>query len=175
HADQMSSMGASALACELGAASADHLEYVDDASIARLAGHGVSAVLVPTSTFFLRQPQYAPGRRLWDAGVNVALATNLNPGSAMSENAALALSLACLQNGLPPAEALFAFTRGSARALGLSHVGQLAPGMQADVVIHAAPGHRHLPYHLGVSHVRTVLKRGEIAWSSDGSDAVATC
>lgn len=168
HADQMSSMGASALAAELGAATADHLEYADDEAIRRMAQAGVTAVLVPASTFYLRQPQYAPGRKLWDAGVEIALATNVNPGSAMSENAMLTLSLACLYNGLTPAEALYAFTRGSAHALRLAdRVGRLAPGMQADLVVHACRSHRHLPYHLGVGHVRTVVKRGTIALSNE--------
>ncbi len=172
HADQMSSMGASALAAELGAATADHLEYADDAAIARLKEAGVAAVLVPASTFFLRQPHYAPGRKLWDAGVEVALATNVNPGSAMSENANLTLSLACLYNGLTPAEALYAFTRGSARALRLDdRVGSLRPGMQADLVVHGCPSHRHLPYHLGVNQVREVVKRGRVVWRTH--DALA--
>jgi imidazolonepropionase len=168
HADQMSAMGATALAAELGAASADHLECVDEDGIAAMARAGVAGVLVPVSTLFLRQREWAPGRRLWDAGVNVALATNVNPGSAMSENAALTLSLACLNNGLTPAEALWAFTRGGARVLGLDgRIGQLAPGMQADVVVHACASHRHLPYHIAVPHVRTVVKRGRVVHQVD--------
>ncbi|MBI5546812.1 MAG: imidazolonepropionase [Deltaproteobacteria bacterium] len=163
HADQMSAMGASELAAELGAATADHLECITDAGIAALAKAKVSAVLVPTSTLFLKQATYAPGRRLWDAGLNVALATNLNPGSAMTENANLSLALACLFNGLTPAEALWAFTRGGARALGLdARLGSIEPGRQADLVVHACPSHRHLAYHFAVSHVRTVIKRGAV-------------
>ncbi|MGI5862157.1 MAG: imidazolonepropionase [Myxococcales bacterium] len=164
HADQMSAMGAVGLAAELGAASADHLEYVTDAGIAALAKAGVSAVLLPVSTLFLKQEPYAPGRRLWDAGLNVGLATNLNPGSATSENAALALGLACLFNGLTPSEALYAFTKGAARALLIDdRVGSLAPGMQADLVVHACQSHEHLAYHLAISHVRTVVKKGKVA------------
>ena len=163
HADQMSAMGAVELAAELGAASADHLEYLTDAGLAALAAAGVSAVLLPVSTLFLKQEPYAPGRRLWDAGLNVGLATNLNPGSATSENASLALGLACLFNGLTPSEALFAFTKGAARALLIDdRVGSLAPGMQADLVVHACESHEHLAYHLAVSHVRTVVKKGKV-------------
>ena len=101
-------------------------------------------MLLPTSTLFLQQQaNAAPGRKLWDAGVNVGLATNLNPGAAMSENAALTLSLACLLNGLTPAEALWAFTLGGARALRLDErLGALAPGLQADLVVHSCASHR---------------------------------
>lgn len=163
HADQISSLGAADLAAELGAASADHLENVSDASIAALAKANVCAVLAPVSTLSLRRAAYAPGRKLWDAGVSVALATNVNPGTAMTENASLTLSLACLCNGLTPAEALWAFTRGGARVLGLDgQVGSLEPGKQADLVIHACESHRHLAYHLAVSHVQTVIKRGRV-------------
>jgi imidazolonepropionase len=163
HADQMSAMGAAGLAAELGAATADHLECVTEAGIEALARAGVSAVLVPTSTLFLKQTTWAPGRRLWDAGLNVALATNLNPGSAMSENASLPLALACLYNGLTPAEALWAFTRGGARALRLdARLGALVPGHQADLVVHACANHRHLAYHFAVSHTRTVVKAGRV-------------
>ena len=162
HADQMSAMGASELAAELGAASADHLESITEAGIAALAKAQVAAVLVPTSTLFLKQATYAPGRRLWDAGLCVALATNLNPGSAMSENASLPVALGCLFNGLTPAEARWAFTRGGARVLGLDQLGCIAPGRQADLVVPACASHRHLAYHFAVSHVRTVIKRGAV-------------
>lgn len=165
HADQMSSNGGAELAAELGAASADHLEEVTPAGIEALARARVSAVLCPTSTFYLRQSKYAPGRALWDAGVNVAIASNLNPGSAMSENLSLALSLACLHNGLTPAEAVFAATRGGAQVLGIAErVGRISPGMQADIVVHGAPSPEHLVYHLAVSHVRTVVKAGRTVW-----------
>lgn len=165
HADQLSASGGSRLAAQLRAATADHLEAIDAQGIAALAAAGTSAVLLPTSTLLLRQPRFAPGRALWDAGVNVALGTNLNPGSAMSENASLTLGLACLSNGLSPAEALFAFTRGAALALGLGDsLGALAPGFQADIAVHACATHRHLAYHFGISHARTVIKRGEVVF-----------
>lgn len=175
HADQLSAMGASELAAELGAATADHLECVTDAGLAALARAKVCAVLVPTSTLFLKQATYAPGRRLWDAGLDVALATNVNPGSAMTENASLPLALACLFNGLTPAEAVWAFTRGGARALGLDgRIGAVAPGLQADLVVHACESHRHLAYHFAVSHVRTVIKRGKVVLDRPASPCAAT-
>jgi len=160
HADQMSQAGASRLAASLGASSADHLEHIDAGGIEALAQGGVSAILVPTSTLFLRQTPAAPGRALIEAGVNVALGTNLNPGSAMSESLPLALGLACLLNGLTPSEAYRAATRGAALALRRPELGHLVVGDPADVVIFSCTDEGHLPYHLGMNHVSEVLKAG---------------
>ncbi|WP_163864438.1 imidazolonepropionase [Myxococcus eversor] len=162
HADQLTARGASELAAELGAATADHLEQVTDAGMRALADANVTAVLVPTSTLFLRMRPYAPGRRLRDAGLNIALGTNVNPGSAMSENTALALGLACLENGLSAAEAYWAATRGAALSLGLQQHGRLAVGDAGDLVLFSCASFRHLPYHLGVGHARTVVKAGRV-------------
>jgi imidazolonepropionase len=162
HADQLTACGASELAAELGAATADHLEQVTEEGLRALAAAHVTAVLVPTSTLFLRMRPYAPGRRLRDAGINVALGSNINPGSAMSENVALALGLACLENGLSAAEAYWAFTRGAALSLGLQSHGRLAVGDAGDLVVYACASYRHLPYHLGVGHARVVLKAGRV-------------
>ncbi len=162
HADQLTACGASELAAELGAATADHLEQVTDAGIRALAGANVSAVLVPTSTLFLRMRPYAPGRKLRDAGLNIALGSNVNPGSAMSENMALVLGLACLENGLSAAEAYWAATRGAAQSLGLQRHGRLAEGDPGDLVVFSCASYRHLPYHLGVGHARVVVKAGRV-------------
>lgn len=174
HADQLTAFGAAELAAELGAATADHLEQVSEAGIRALAAAGVSAVLVPTSTLFLRMRPYAPGRRLREAGVNVALGTNVNPGSAMSENLPLSLGLACLENGLSAAEAYWAATRGAALALRLPGHGRLAPGDAADLVLFDCESYRHLPYHLGISHARTVLKAGKVVYEAP-RDASLLC
>ncbi|MDY7228303.1 imidazolonepropionase [Hyalangium rubrum] len=162
HGDQLTSGGGAELAAELGAATVDHLEQVSEAGIRALATADVTAVLVPTSTLFLRMRPYAPGRKLREAGVNVALGTNVNPGSAMTENLPLALGLACLENGLTAAEAYWAATRGAALALGLASHGRLAVGDIADLVVFSCSNYRHLPYHLGVNHARTVLKAGRV-------------
>ncbi len=162
HVDQLTSGQGAELAAELGAATADHLEHVSDAGLRALAQAGVSAVLVPTSTLFLRMRPYAPGRRLRDAGVNVALGTNVNPGSAMSENLPLALGLACLENGLTAAEAYWAATRGAALALGLTSNGRLGLGDPAHLVIFSCSNYRHLPYHLGINHALTVIQAGRV-------------
>lgn len=162
HADQLTSAGGAELAAELGSATADHLENISPAGIEALARARVTAVLVPTSTLFLRQRPYAPGRKLREAGVNVALGTNVNPGSAMSENLPLALGLACLENGLTAAEAYWAATRGAAQALRLEDAGRLALGGPADLVVFGCRSYRHLPYHLGVNHARLVVQAGRV-------------
>lgn len=169
HAEQLSHSGGAELAAELGAASADHLEHVSDQDIGALARANVTAVLMPSTTLFLRQRPFAPGRRLIDGGVPVALATNLNPGSAMGENVALTLGLACLENGLSFAEAYWAFTRGAALALRRDELGQLALGGPADAVVFGCRSYRHLPYHLGINHVRWVIKAGRLVLRRDSS------
>jgi imidazolonepropionase len=167
HGDQLTSGGGAELAAELGAATVDHLEHVSEAGIRALAAADVTAVLVPTSTLFLRMRPYAPGRKLRDAGVNVALGTNINPGSAMTENLPLAMGLACLENGLTAAEAYWASTRGAALALGLPSQGRLAVGDMADLVIFSCSNFRHLPYHLGTSHSQVVLKGGRVVMRAE--------
>jgi imidazolonepropionase len=167
HAEQLSRSGGAQLAAELGAASADHLEQLADSEAEALARGGVVATLVPTSTLFLRLPRYAPGRALRQAGVTVALGTNVNPGSAMSENHALTLGLACLGNGLSPAEAYWAATRGSALSLRLPEAGRLVLGGPADVVVFGCPSFRDLPYHLGMNQVRFVVKGGRVVASGE--------
>ena len=160
HADQLTPGGGARLAAELRCASADHLEHVDDAGIAALAEAGVVAGLLPLSTLFLGIGRFAPARRLLDAGVSIALATNVNPGSAMSENAGLTLSLASLSLGMTPAEALVAFTAGGARALRRPEFGRLARGCEADLVLWGSRSVEHLSWHMGISHALRVVKRG---------------
>jgi imidazolonepropionase len=174
HADQLTAGGGAQLAAEVGCASADHLEQVDAAGMAALARAGVVAGLIPMATFFLGLGRYAPARALLDAGVTVALATNVNPGSAMSENASLTLSLACLALKLTPAEALVAFTAGGAKALRRPELGRIAPGAQADLVLWGCRSVEHLPWHCGVSHALLVAKRGRIVHAA-APGAAADC
>lgn len=162
HVDQLSGPGGAELAAELSADTADHLETTTEEGAKALARAGTVATLLPISTLYLRCPRYAPGRALLDAGVTLALGSNCNPGSAMTESFSLALSLACLGNGLSPSEAFLAATSGSARALGLADRGRLAPGKRADVVVHAAPGLDHLAYHLATRHARVVVVGGKV-------------
>jgi len=162
HVDQLRPGRGAEFAASLGALSADHLESVGTEGIDALAGAKVTAVLIPTATLVLRLPRYAPGRALVDAGVGVAIASNCNPGSAPTENLALAMSLACLQNGLTPAEALLGVTRRGGEALGDSSLGRLRVGGPADLVILGAPDADHLVAHVAISHVHAVVRAGRI-------------
>lgn len=160
HVDQLTANGGAQLAAELGAATADHLEQVSPDGVAALARAGVIAVLAPISTLFARVRPWAPGRALRDAGVTVALCTNCNPGSSNSENVSLAMGLACLENGLTPAEAYLGFTRNAGLALRAPSLGRLAVGGPADLVVHRCESYRTLPYHLGMNEVAHVIRGG---------------
>ncbi len=169
HVDQLHAGRGAQFAASLAAISADHLEWVDPEGIDALARAHVTAVLIPTATLVLRLPRPAPGRALVDAGVGVAIATNCNPGSAPSENLALALSLACLQNGLTPAEALLGVTRRGGEALGDSSLGRLRVGGPADLVVLGAPDVDHLVAHIATSHVQAVVRAGRVVLRSDAN------
>jgi len=161
HADEIEPLGGAELAAELGAVSADHLARVSDAGIAALAAAGVVAVLLPGTLFSLRAPAYAPARRMIDAGVAVALATDCNPGSSMTDSMPWVIALACLQMGMSPAEAIVGATYNAAAALGMEgERGSLAPGRRADVQILAAPSYARLPYHVGSSDLRDLILGG---------------
>ena len=173
HAEQLGrGTGGARLAAELGCASADHLEHVDEDGIAALAGAGVVAGLLPTATLWLGLVRWAPARRLLDGGVPVALATNVNPGSAPTESASLALGLACVRLGLTPAEALVAFTAGGARSLRLGDRGRLAHGLEADLVVWGCRSVEHLCGHPAARHALRVVKRGRTVWEAPEGTAV---
>ncbi|GIK16967.1 MAG: imidazolonepropionase [Planctomycetota bacterium] len=162
HADQITQMGATRLAAEVGAISADHLEHVDDEALALMYRAGVIAVLLPACSFFLGVPQ-APARRILDADVPVALATDCNPGSSMVESLPLTLTIACTQMRMTPVEALVATTANAAAALGRQdRLGAMRVGMQADLVLLDVPSVERWLYEPGRSAVRAVIKSGEI-------------
>lgn len=161
HADQLSAGGGAELAARLGAVSADHLEHASDAGIEALARAGTVAVLLPGAALFLGSDDRPPARRLIDAGVRVALSTDCNPGTCMSENLLLMLTLGMSRLGMSPREVLEAVTVHAARAIGREAVaGTLEVGRPADLVVFDVPSHRHLPYHFGAPHARVVLKAG---------------
>jgi len=172
HADQLGASGGAQLAAEMGCASADHLERVDDAGIAALSRARVVAGLLPLSTLSVGGERWAPARRLLAAGVPLALASNLNPGSAMSENVALVLSLACLKLGLSPAEALVAYTAGGAGSLRRQDLGRLAPGCEADLVVWGCGSIEHLAWHMAMNHALTVVKRGRVVHEAPPGAAI---
>jgi len=162
HADELTPLGGAELAVELGALSADHLMCVTEAGMAALAGSDTVAVLLPGTSFFLRS-DYAPARRMIEAGCAVALATDCNPGSSPTESMPQILALATLGMGLTVEEALTAATLNSAAALGrAAELGSLEEGKLADVLVLNEPTHHHLVYHYGVNPVRHVVKAGRI-------------
>jgi imidazolonepropionase len=163
HANQLGTGEGVAIACELGAASADHCTHLTPADVQRLADSQTVATLLPISDFCTRQP-YPDGRALVDAGATVALASNCNPGSSYSTSMPLALALAVRECGLTIDQALLAATRGGAAALQRPDIGHLTPGARADAVVLDAPHPAHLVYRLGVPLVWGVLKDG--AWAA---------
>ncbi|HUP88565.1 MAG TPA: imidazolonepropionase [Longimicrobiales bacterium] len=161
HADEFANSCAAELAAEMHAASADHLGAISEAGIAALSQSKTVATLLPATLFFLGKKTYAPARRLLDAGVVVALATDFNPGTAPSSSMPLVLTMACSQMQMTPFEALRAATWGGARALLLDDVGRLAPGACADVVAWNVASHLEIPYHFGKPPVAAVWKAGK--------------
>lgn len=163
HAEQLSPSGGARLAAELGAASADHLEWIDDAGIEALRQAGVIAVLLPGAVFNLGLTRYAPARAMIDAGLAVALATDFNPGSSPTPSMQMILSIACTQMRMTPAEAITAATINPAYSLDCgARVGSLEAGKQADIVLFACSDYRQVPYFFGVNHAAAVIKSGKI-------------
>ena len=147
HADQLSDCGGALLAAEMGAVSAEHLEYTGKDGIRALGAAGVVAVSLPLASLYLRE-RYMPAREMLDAGVAVAVATDFNPGSAPSFHLPLALTLACLNQQMTPAEALTGATTVAARALRMQDsIGSLQAGYQADFALIDAPNLSHWLYH----------------------------
>lgn len=162
HAEELAPSGGSALAAGLRAVSADHLEHIDDASIGLLKSAGVVATLLPGVSFFLNHG-YAPARKLIDAGVPVAIASDFNPGSCMSFNMPLMMTIACTHMGMTPEEAITASTLNAAAALNLSQdYGSIETGKKADIVLYDVPNYRYLAYHFGTNHVSLIVKHGVI-------------
>ncbi|NIM01719.1 MAG: imidazolonepropionase [Acidobacteria bacterium] len=163
HADQLDDDGAAALAAELGAASADHLEFSSDEGIEALARAGTCGVLLPAATFFLMSDTPPPGRRLIDAGVPVVVATDFNPGSCPCDSMTAALWFACLTARLTVDEAITAATLNAACALGRGKVtGTIEPGKRADLVVHDVPNRYHLVYRFGTPAIKHVIAAGKL-------------
>jgi imidazolonepropionase len=149
HAEQFRPGTGAALAAELGAATADHLETVTEETLTQLRTAGIQPVLLPGSVFALSRTQYPPARAMIEAGLAIVLATDFNPGSSPVPSMPFMLSLACLQMGLTPAEALTAATINAAYSLGLGNkVGSLEVGKQADLLIHECADYRELAYFI---------------------------
>ena len=163
HADEIVPLGGAELAAELGAVSADHLLVISDEGIRRMAEEGVIAVILPGTTFYLREDHYAPGRKMIEAGVPVALATDFNPGSSPNNNLQLIINIASLYLRMTPAEVINAITINSAHAVGrAAEVGSLEAGKKADLVLFDAPNYDYLAYRYGTNLVSKVIKNGKL-------------
>ncbi|MGC1781306.1 MAG: imidazolonepropionase [Acidobacteriaceae bacterium] len=161
HVEQFAADGGAALAAELGATTADHLEHTDESGIAALKRGGVQPVLVPASVFCLGQSRFAPARAMIDAGLAVVLATDFNPGSSPTTSMPFVMSLACQQMKMLPSEALTAATINAAYSLDLSGtVGSLEPGKAADFLIHEFKDYRELAYFAAVPNLPQVYIAG---------------
>jgi imidazolonepropionase len=159
HGNQLGPGEGVRLAVSMGAASVDHCTYLDDDDVIALAGSDTVATLLPGVEFSTRQP-YPDARRLIDAGVTIALASDCNPGSSFTSSMPLMVALAVREMGMTPSEAVWAATAGGARTLRRDDVGALAPGLRADLVLLDAPTRVHLAYRPGVPLVHTVWAGG---------------
>lgn len=168
HADELSDAGGALVAARVGAASADHLEYVSPEAIAAMAQAQVVGVLLPGVNLFLKMEEHAPARALLEAGVPVALSTDFNPGTSCTQDLGLIMTLACTGYGMTPGEALLGITRSAAQALRLEDRGVLAPGKRADLTVLSVDDYWQVPYVPGQSFVTGVIRGGELMyWISD--------
>jgi len=166
HADELKSTGGAELAAELGAVSADHLMFISDTGIEKLAASHTTAVLLPGTTFALGSEKAAPARTMINKGVIVALSTDCNTGSSMPESLPMIMTLAARKLKMTAAEALSAVTVNAACAIGQGQrLGRLEAGLPADIVVWDAQDYRELPYHYGVNLVETVIKNGKVVVS----------
>jgi imidazolonepropionase len=159
HANQLGPGPGVQLACEAGLVAVDHCTYLDDTDVAALVDTGTVATLLPGVEFSTRSP-YPNARRLLDAGVRVALASDCNPGSCYTSSMPLCVALAVREMGMAPDESLAAATLGGALALDRGDVGHLRVGARADLVVLEAPSYVHLAYRPGVPLVREVRVAG---------------
>jgi len=161
HADEFVNLGGTSLAAELGAVSADHLVKTSASDIKALAASQTAAVALPCTPFGLGDPEYTPAHAILDAGGLLALASDLNPGTAWCGNMQFVIALACRSMRLTPAQAIAAATINAAAAIGRQDdLGSIEPGKQADLLILSVGDYRHLAYRFGVNLVDTIIKKG---------------
>lgn len=167
HADEFDNLGGTNLAVELGATSADHLVKTSLDEIRALGSSNTVAVALPCTPFGLAETHYTPAKAILEAGGILALASDLNPGTAWCESMQFVIALACRYLRLTPAQAIAASTINAAAAIGrLGEIGSLTPGKQADVIILSVPDYRHLGYRFGTNLVTRVIKKGELCYPS---------
>jgi imidazolonepropionase len=162
HADEFEDSGAAELAAEVGAVSADHLMAVSTAGLEKMAEYGVTATLLPGTTFFLGKDTYAPARKLLEKGIDVALATDFNPGSCQIQSMPFIISLACIHLGMTVEEAFASATYYSAKTLNLEgEVGSIAIGRKADLIIWDVEMLMNIPYNVTDMSIKMVIKNGK--------------
>jgi len=163
HADEFDNLGGAKLAAELEAVSADHLVKTSLGDIQALAKSDTVAVALPCTPFGLGDHHYTPAQDILDAGGLLAIATDLNPGTAWCESMQFAMALACRYMRLTPAQVIAASTINAAAAIARhDRIGSLEPGKQADLLILSVPDYRHLGYRFGINLVQTIIKKGHI-------------
>ncbi len=168
HAEQLSRTGATQLAVKLGAASCDHLEQVNASDISALAKSETVATLLPGCEFHLGLKQYAPARKLIDAGAIVSLATDYNPGTSPTISMPMILSLACTQLRMTPAEAIAAATINAACALRREkQIGSLGVGKFADLAVFEVADYREIPYYFGMNSCWMTIKQGTVVHAAE--------
>ncbi len=167
HADEIDPLGGLGLAIDEGAISADHLVASSEEDKAALKDSDTVAVLLPGTTFYLGKDQYADARGMIDHNGAVAIATDFNPGSCVTDNLQLVMSIAALKLKLTPNEIWNAVTVNAAKAID-AEAGTLEVGDQADVVVWDIPNHEYLPYHYGVNHAETVIIKGKKVYENTG-------
>lgn len=166
HADEIVQLGGAELAAELGATSADHLLHVSDEGIRAMADKNVVATLLPLTAFALKE-EFAPARKMIEAGCAVALATDLNPGSCFSGSIPLTIALACIYMGMKVEEVVTALTLNGAAACGLAdRKGSIEPGKDGDLAILHFDNIDMLPYYVGMNCVKTTIAKGKILYDA---------
>ena len=161
HAEQLSDLGGAALAARYGALSSDHLEYLGQAGVDAMAEAGSVAVLLPGAFYYLHETRKPPVDELVAAGVPIAVATDLNPGSSPVNSLLSAMNMACVLFGLTPEQAVRGATENAAKALGLGDRGTIEPGKKADLVLWDISGPGELAYPLGANPCLTAYKNGK--------------
>ncbi len=168
HADEFVDTGGAALAAELSAVSADHLMAANEEGLKRMAKAGTVAVLLPGTSFFLGSTKFAPARKMINLGLKVAIATDFNPGSSMSEFLPIMCTMACTYMRMTPEEVLKAITINAAHAVSRQkETGSLTEGKSADMVLMDIPSINYLPYHYGINHIKEVYKSGKMVISKN--------
>jgi imidazolonepropionase len=163
HADEFDNLGGASLAAELGAVSADHLVKTSAEDVLALAHSSTVAVALPCTPFGLGDAYYTPAGAILAAGGLLAIATDLNPGTAWCESMQFAIALSCRYLRLTPAQAIAAATINAAAAIGRAgQIGSIEPGKQADLILLTENDYRHLGYRFGTNLVATVIKKGKV-------------